>query len=102
MKVEPELFATYHAIFAESRDVIRAHVDTLSGQIARIIEDGIARGEFAAVDPGQTGQAIFYATARFHDPSHASEWNDPGIDAVFDSVWALILRGLSPASAVGA
>ena len=53
MKIEPELFATYHAIFAESRDVIRAHVETLAGQIARIIADGIARGEFAAVDPAQ-------------------------------------------------
>ena len=62
-----------------------------------IIADGIARGEFAAVDPARTGQAIFYATARFHDPSHAAEWNDPGIDAVFESVWALILRGLTPA-----
>jgi AcrR family transcriptional regulator len=102
MKIEPELFATYHAIFAESRDVIRAHVDTLSAQIARIMQDGIARGEFAAVDPAETGKAIFYATARFHDPSHASEWNDPGIDAVFDSVWALILRGLTPGSAPGA
>ena len=94
MKIEPELFATYHAIFAESRDVIRAHVETLAGQIARIIADGIARGEFATVDPARTGQAIFYATARFHDPSHAAEWNDPGIDAVFENVWTLILRGL--------
>jgi AcrR family transcriptional regulator len=99
MKVEPELFATYHAIFAESREVIRAHVDTLSGQITRIVADGIARGEFAPVDPMRSGQAIFYATARFHDPSHAAEWNDPGIDTVFESVWALILRGLRPTDA---
>jgi AcrR family transcriptional regulator len=94
-KVEPELFATYHAIFAESREVVHAHVEALSGQVSAIIADGVARGEFANVDPAATGKAIFYATARFHDPSHAAEWSDPGLDAVFDDIWALVLRGLT-------
>src|SRR4051794_20163684 len=58
-RVEPELFATYHAIFAESREVIREHVDTLSGQVSAIIADGIARGEFAEVDPAAAGRAFF-------------------------------------------
>ncbi len=66
--MEPELFATYHAIFAESREVVHAHVEALAGQVSAIIADGIARGEFATVDPAATGKAIFYATARFHDP----------------------------------
>lgn len=92
--VEPELFATYNAIFAESREVIHAHVEALSGQIAAIIADGIARGEFAETDPEATGKAVFYATARFHNPSHAAEWKDPGIDAAFDDLWKLIVRGL--------
>lgn len=94
-KVEPELFATYHAIFAQSREVVLAHVEALSGQVSAIIADGIARGEFAATDPKATGKAIFYATARFHDPSYASEWNDPGLKAVFDDMWTLIVRGLA-------
>jgi hypothetical protein len=34
---DPELFATYHSI---AMDVVRAHVDTLAGQITRIIADG--------------------------------------------------------------
>jgi AcrR family transcriptional regulator len=93
-KAEPELFATYHAIFAQSREVVHAHVETLAGQVSAIIADGIARGEFADVDPVGTGKAIFYATARFHDPSYAAEWNAPGLDAVFDDMWALMLRGL--------
>jgi AcrR family transcriptional regulator len=93
-KVEPELFATYHAIFAESREVVHAHVEELAGQVSAIIADGIRRGDFVPVDPAGTGKAIFYATARFHDPSYAAEWNDPGLDAVFDDMWALILRGL--------
>lgn len=93
--VEPELFATYLAIFTESRDVVHAHVEELAGQVGAIITDGVARGEFVAADPKAAGKAIFYATARFHDPSYAAEWNDPGLDAVFDDVWRLIARGLA-------
>ena len=94
-RAEPELFATYHALVAESRDAVHAHVDALAGQVGEIIADGIRRGEFAKVDPAATGRAIFYATARFHDPSYAAEWNEPGLDAVFDNLWALIARGLA-------
>ena len=93
-KVEPELFATYLAIFEQSRAVVHTHVEHLSAQIAAIIADGIARGEFAECDPAATGRAVFYATARFHDPAYAREWNDPGVDAAFDDLWSLILRGL--------
>jgi len=98
-KAEPELFATYHAIVSESREVVHAHVEELAGQVSAIIADGIRRGEFAAVDPDRTGKAIFYATARFHDPSYAAEWNDPGLDAVFEDMWTLILRGLTATTA---
>ena len=94
-KVEPELFATYLAIFEQSRAVVHSHVEHLSAQIAAIIADGIARGEFAECDPATTGRAVFYATARFHDPAYAREWNDPGVDAAFDDLWSLILRGLA-------
>lgn len=48
---DPELFATYHDIAADARDVVRAHVDILAGQIARIVADGVAQGEFAV--PGR-------------------------------------------------
>jgi AcrR family transcriptional regulator len=93
-RVEPELFATYHAIFAESREVVLAHIETLSAQISAIIADGIGRGEFAKVDPAATGRALFVATSRFHDPAHAAEWSDPGFDAVFNDIWSLLVGGL--------
>jgi AcrR family transcriptional regulator len=92
---EPELFATYRAIVGDSREVVQAHVETLSAQVAAIVADGVRRGEFVAVDPVATGRAIFSATARFHDPSHAAEWADPGVDRAFDEVWTLIERGLT-------
>jgi AcrR family transcriptional regulator len=94
-RAEPELFATYFAICAESPEVVRGHVETLATQVGAIIRDGIARGEFGNVDAVATGRALLIATSRFHDPAHASEWTDPGVDALFDDIWALLARGLA-------
>jgi AcrR family transcriptional regulator len=96
---DPELFATYLALAAESRAVVRAHVDTLVGQLAQIIADGVAHREFAAADPVAAGRAVFDATARFHNPAHAPEWSDSGIDAAFAGVWALVVGGLGAPTA---
>ncbi len=92
---DPELFATYRALAAEARDVVRAHVASLAAQITHILIDGVAQGEFAIDDPVVSGRAILTATTRFHDPVHAAEWSDPDIDAALDGVWSLILVGLS-------
>jgi AcrR family transcriptional regulator len=96
---DPELFATYLQLAADSRGVVRAHVDDLVGQLARIIADGVARGELAAADPATAGQAVFDATARFHNPTHAPEWADLGIDAAFAAVRSLVLHGLGARAA---
>ncbi len=92
---DPELFATYMELAKEAREVARIHVDHIAEQATQIIADGVAQGEFTTSDPVSTGRAVLYATARFHYPIHASEWSDPGIDAAFESVWSLILCGLS-------
>ena len=91
---DPELFATYVALAGEARDVVAAHVDLLMRQVARIIADGVAQGEFAVADPAEAARAVIDATGRFHNPAHAAEWSDPGINAAFERVWALVLRGL--------
>jgi AcrR family transcriptional regulator len=93
---DPELFATYIELTADARDVVRAHVDALVAQLAQIVADGVARGAFEATDPDVTGRAIFDATARFHNPAHAPEWSNPGIDAAYERVRALVLDGLAP------
>jgi AcrR family transcriptional regulator len=93
---DPELFATYAQLVAESREVVVTHVKTLTGQLAAIIAFGVQRGEFANVDPAMAGHAVFDATARFHNPVHAAEWSDPGIDAAFEGVWSLVVAALSP------
>jgi AcrR family transcriptional regulator len=94
LRDDRELFATYVALAVDARDVVRAHVEALTGEIATIIADGVASHEFAVTDPAAAGRAVFDATARFHHPAHASEWSDPSIDAAFEGVWSLILRGL--------
>jgi AcrR family transcriptional regulator len=91
---DPELFATYIELTADARDVVLAHVDTLVGQLARIIADGVEQGVFESTDPLSAGRAVFDATARFHNPAHASAWGDPGIAAAYEGVRALVLRGL--------
>jgi AcrR family transcriptional regulator len=98
LRDDPELFATYHQLATEARDVVKAHVATLVGQLTRIIADGIERGELEVTDPVAAARAVFNATVRFHNPIHASEWSDPGIDAAFEGVWSLILGGLGARS----
>jgi AcrR family transcriptional regulator len=96
---DPELFATYLELAGEARAVVKAHVETMIEQIKSIIVAGVAQGKFRTTDPTATAQAIFDATVRFHNPAHASEWNDPHIEADFAGVWNLILHGLAvPAS----
>ena len=56
---EPELFATYVELTADTREVVTGHVDSLLGQLARIIADGAARGEFDSPRPGRFGRRRF-------------------------------------------
>ncbi len=93
---EPELFATYVELAAGAREVVTAHVDTLVGQLRRIITDGIARGEFKIPDPSAAARAVFDATTRYHNPAHAAAWSEPDIDASYENVRALILAGFTP------
>jgi AcrR family transcriptional regulator len=92
---DPELFATYIELAAEARDVVKAHVATLVAQLARIIADGVAEGDLATDDPRAAARAAFDATSRFHNPAHAAEWSDPRIDAAYEHVRSLVLRGLA-------
>jgi AcrR family transcriptional regulator len=92
---DPELFATYVQLAGEARGVITAHVEALVAQLARIIADGVRRGEFAVDDPHAAARAVFDATGRFHNPLHAAEWSDPHIDSAMQDVLSLVLRGLA-------
>ncbi|MDF6042365.1 TetR family transcriptional regulator [Streptomyces sp. JH14] len=90
---DPELFATYIVLMGEST-VVEAHVRELVGQLREIVEEGVRSGQFAVDDPAVTAQAVFDATARFHDPAYAAEWQNATIGAEFTAVSDLLLRGL--------
>jgi len=92
---DPELFQTFHELTLASREVVAAHVDHLADQLARIVADGMAAGEFAEGDPAVIGRAVLHATARFHHPAHAAEWADPRLAAELESVFALVIDGLA-------
>ncbi|MFI6316165.1 TetR family transcriptional regulator [Nonomuraea sp. NPDC050556] len=92
---DPELFATYMVLVSEASDVIERHVGELVGQIERIIADGVRRREFDVVETGAAARAVFDAMVRFHNPVHAAEWSEPGIEEAFDAVWSLVLSGLA-------
>ena len=91
---DPELFATYVALAGESRAVIGRHVDHLLGQLRALLDEAVARGELAPMHTAEAARALFDATARFHNPAHAVEWADPGIEAAFERVWGLLRAGL--------
>jgi AcrR family transcriptional regulator len=92
---DPELFATYIELTADARAVVRAHVETLLGQLERIIAAGIADRAFETADPAGLARAVFDATSRFHNPAHAAEWSDVRIDAAYKEVRHLVLAGLT-------
>ena len=92
---DPELFATFRQLTLAARAVTAAHVDRLSGQLARIVDSGITTGEFEPCDPASTGRALLHATARFHHPALDIEWHDPDLRPQLETVCTLLLRGLT-------
>ncbi|MCL6733559.1 TetR family transcriptional regulator [Streptomyces neyagawaensis] len=91
---DPELFATYQVLTGENVEAVGAHITDLTGQLTRIIRDGADTGAFTVTDPPTTARAVFHATARFHDPGYAQDWDQPDIDAQFEAVVELVVRGL--------
>lgn len=91
---DPELFATYHALAEQARGVVEHHVEELTGQLQRIVEQGIADGSFGELDAARAARAAFDATLRFHHPAHSREWNDEGIDDAFETVLAMVITAL--------
>ncbi|MEE1753402.1 TetR family transcriptional regulator [Streptomyces sp. SP18CS02] len=91
---DPELFATFGVLIEDSSGVVEHHIDVLIDQVRTIVEEGVREGEFTAPDPAATARALFDATTRFHDPEYAPQWRRATIDAEFDAVVDLLLRGL--------
>ncbi|WP_406107645.1 TetR family transcriptional regulator [Micromonospora globbae] len=91
---DPELFDNFQRLAAQLEDVVATHLEVLAGQLAVIVADGVATGEFTAADPALAGRAVLQATARFHHPAHVSEWTEPGLEDDMAAVVALLIDGL--------
>ncbi|MFJ8195705.1 TetR family transcriptional regulator [Streptomyces sp. NPDC096152] len=91
---DPELFATYSVLVGENGAAVGEHLADLTAQLTRIVAAGADAGTFTAADPAATARALFHATGRFHDPCYAPEWEQAGIEAEFEAVLDLVLRGL--------
>ncbi|MFF4499724.1 TetR family transcriptional regulator [Streptomyces sp. NPDC001401] len=94
--IDPELFATYSVLAVEAGEVVGAHITELTDQLTAIVRDGVEAGTFAVADPATAARALFQATGRFHDPGYAKEWEQPGVEAEFEAVVDLLVRGLRP------
>lgn len=92
---DTELFATYHALTKDAREIVKAYGDTRFAEIEAMVAEGIASGEFRRVDAKATALALWNATTRFYNPAHSSEWLQPGIDDAFDDLWKLLMQGLA-------
>jgi AcrR family transcriptional regulator len=92
---DPEMFAMYTTVTLDAVKVINTHVRLLIGQIAQIIDQGMFTGEFKPGQSESVAKAFFMATSLFHHPAHASQWTSKEIEADFDSVWALLLSGIT-------
>ena len=92
---DAELFATYSALTKDAREIVKAYGEQRFAELETMIAEGIAAGEFRRVDPKITALALWNATTRFYNPAHATEWTQPDIDAAFDDLWKLLMRGLA-------
>ncbi|AHH93944.1 TetR family transcriptional regulator [Kutzneria viridogrisea] len=94
---DPEMFATYQSLEATTSEPVLAHIERMVGQLARILTDGVAAGQFTAADPLVTARAVWDATDRFHNPVHSGSWDQPGVQDAFEAVCSLVLAGLATA-----
>ncbi|ALV35818.1 TetR family transcriptional regulator [Streptomyces sp. CdTB01] len=92
---DPELFATYSVLTDGTGEVVGTHITELTDQLTEIVRAGTETGIFTVTDPATAARALFQATARFHDPGYAREWEQPGVEEEFEAVVDLLVRGLS-------
>lgn len=91
---DPELFRVYHHIVGQAPQIVEEHVAAIRSQVARIIADGMAAGEFSQeLDPDKAAWAFLQATSPFHHPALILQAGDVS-DADARAVFGLLLAGL--------
>ena len=91
---DPEMFATYLTLAREACASVKAHKEGLADQIAGILSDGVKQGAFQVGDVKATARSILDGISRYYHPAHAEDWKDPDLAARFDTLLALLMKGL--------
>jgi AcrR family transcriptional regulator len=86
----------------ENWDVCRSHIDCITGEIAKVISDGIVAGEFQVSDAGLAAACTCTAMVRFFHPQLIAEGADkpsPALDQMIDFVIGALQARHQPGSA---
>jgi len=93
---EKRLHDMVEVAMAENWEAVQAHCDKIKGYYSEVIAEGIASGEFAQLDPGTTGNAVFMLCASLCHPTLIAQNNDENAEDEARRAVALILRALRP------
>jgi len=81
---------------AENWEAIQAHCEKIKAYYSAVIAQGIASGEFAALDPVATGETVFMLCMGLCHPTLVAQNNGENAEGEARRAVALILRSLRP------
>jgi AcrR family transcriptional regulator len=66
---DPEVYGLYRRVVAERPEIVAAYASAMTALIARIVADGVGRGEFRVGDVGAAAGAVRDAVTAFVQPA---------------------------------
>lgn len=93
---EKRLHDMVEVAMAENWEAIQAHCDKIKAYYSAVIAEGIANGEFAALDPVTTGETVFMLCVGLCHPTLIAQNNSENAESEARRAVALILRSLRP------
>ncbi|MEH3146955.1 MAG: TetR/AcrR family transcriptional regulator [Methylobacterium frigidaeris] len=93
-ETHPRMHEMIEAAMSESWDVCRVHVDRITDVFARVVAEGISKGEFAAQDPAVAGRCIHTAILRFCHPLLVVKCSEDDLAPELDAMIAFVLAAL--------
>jgi len=93
---DPEMHALYRRIVEERPDLVADYARRMTGLLRLILADGVARGEFAAMDLDAAAAAVRDAFTVFVHPAHVEAATKAGLDqeAGLQTLMGLVVGGL--------
>lgn len=93
---EKRLHDMVEVAMAENWEAIQAHCDKIKAYYAAVIAEGIASGEFAALDPAATAQSVFMLCMGLCHPTLVAQNNGENAEDEARRAVSLVLRSLRP------